>query len=64
MKKDTLIDTEKDHKKESLVSFTVVKRNGKLVPFQRTRILNAIIAAFKDTKNLSKIGRASCRERV
>ncbi len=31
-------------------NYTVVKRNGTLVPFRRDRILNAIIAAFRDTK--------------
>lgn len=30
--------------------YTVVKRNGMLVPFQRARILKAIEAAFRDTK--------------
>ncbi len=30
--------------------YTVVKRNGTLVPFRRDRILRAIEAAFKDTK--------------
>ncbi|NDE82274.1 MAG: ribonucleoside-diphosphate reductase subunit alpha [Chlamydiia bacterium] len=35
-------------------SFTVVKRNGSLVPFRRDRILNAIDAAFRDTKKIEK----------
>lgn len=34
--------------------FTIVKRNGTLVPFQKERILKAIEAAFRDTKNLGK----------
>lgn len=33
------------------VGYTVVKRNGTLVPFRRDRILKAIEAAFRDTKN-------------
>lgn len=32
--------------------YTVVKRNGTLVPFRRDRILRAIEAAFKDTKKI------------
>jgi ribonucleoside-diphosphate reductase alpha chain len=32
--------------------YTVVKRNGTLVPFRRDRILRAIEAAFRDTKKL------------
>lgn len=36
--------------KEAL-SYTVVKRNGTLVPFHRERIYKAIEAAFRDTKN-------------
>ena len=31
-------------------AYTVVKRNGTLVPFRRDRILRAIEAAFRDTK--------------
>jgi ribonucleoside-diphosphate reductase alpha chain len=34
--------------------FTVVKRNGSLVPFRRERIFRAIEAAFCDTKKASK----------
>jgi ribonucleoside-diphosphate reductase alpha chain len=30
--------------------YTIVKRSGTIVPFRRDRILNAIEAAFKDTK--------------
>src|SRR3989344_3628912 len=33
-------------------AYTVVKRNGTLVPFRRERILHAIEAAFRDTKNV------------
>src|SRR5690606_30380022 len=32
--------------------YTVVKRNGTLVPFRRERILRAIEAAFRDTKQV------------
>lgn len=32
--------------------YTVVKRNGTFVPFQRERILHAIEAAFRDTKKV------------
>lgn len=32
--------------------YTVVKRNGTLVPFQRDRIFKAVEAAFRDTKKL------------
>ena len=32
------------------LQFTVVKRNGTLVPFRRDRILHAIESAFRDTK--------------
>ena len=35
-------------------TFTVVKRNGAVVPFQRDRILRAIESAFRDTKRTSK----------
>lgn len=34
--------------------YTVVKRNGKLVPFHQDRIFNAIEAAFRDTKQIQK----------
>jgi ribonucleoside-diphosphate reductase alpha chain len=34
------------------LQYTVVKRNGTLVPFRRDRILNAIELAFRDTKKL------------
>ncbi|MBS0619995.1 MAG: ribonucleoside-diphosphate reductase subunit alpha [Verrucomicrobia bacterium] len=35
-------------------SFTVVKRNGSIVPFRRERILRAVDAAFRDTKKIEK----------
>ena len=35
------------------VGYTIVKRNGMLVPFRRDRILYALDAAFRDTKKLA-----------
>lgn len=35
--------------------YTVVKRNGTLVPFRRERILKAIEAAFRDTKKVEAL---------
>ncbi|QVL58290.1 MAG: ribonucleoside-diphosphate reductase subunit alpha [Simkaniaceae bacterium] len=35
-------------------TFTVMKRNGTIVPFRKERISKAIEAAFKDTKKLGK----------
>ena len=35
-------------------SFTVVKRNGSLVPFRRDRIFKALEMAFRDTKKIEK----------
>ncbi len=35
-------------------TFTVMKRNGTIVPFRKERIFKAIEAAFKDTKELGK----------
>lgn len=34
--------------------YTIVKRNGVLVPFRRERILNALDAAFRDTKKIER----------
>ncbi|MDE3045443.1 MAG: ribonucleoside-diphosphate reductase subunit alpha [Verrucomicrobiota bacterium] len=49
----TLKTTAKKATKEAKeVAYTVVKRNGTLVPFRRERILRAIEAAFRDTKNV------------
>ncbi len=36
-------------------AYTVVKRNGTLVPFRRERILKAIEAAFRDTKKVEAL---------
>lgn len=40
--------------KEQERKFTVVKRNGMLVPFRKDRIRNALEAAFRDTKKIEK----------
>ncbi len=39
---------------EQINHFTVVKRNGSLVPFRKERIFRALEAAFRDTKKVSK----------
>jgi ribonucleoside-diphosphate reductase alpha chain len=39
---------------EKVARFTVVKRNGSIVPFRRERISHAIEAAFRDTKKIEK----------
>jgi len=51
----------KDHKEitesmqtKSSVGYTIVKRNGMLVPFRRERIFNALEAAFRDTKKVEQ----------
>ncbi len=41
-------------RESDLNHFTVVKRNGTLVPFRSKRIYHAVEAAFRDTKNLPK----------
>lgn len=40
----------------SVERFTVVKRNGMLVPFRRERIFRAIELAFRDTRKIGKEG--------
>lgn len=37
---------------KSSLNYTIVKRNGMLVPFRRERIFNALDAAFRDTKKI------------
>lgn len=37
---------------DKMQRFTVVKRNGSIVPFRRERIFRAIEAAFRDTKEV------------
>ncbi len=39
---------------DKMQHFAVVKRNGSLVPFRRERIFRAVVAAFRDTKKVSK----------
>lgn len=39
---------------QKLDHFTVVKRNGTLVPFRKKRIFHAVEAAFRDTKSVPK----------
>ncbi len=39
---------------DKMQRFTVVKRNGSIVPFRRERISHAIDAAFRDTKKIAK----------
>ncbi|MCK4934338.1 MAG: ribonucleoside-diphosphate reductase subunit alpha [Simkaniaceae bacterium] len=39
---------------ENTTKITLVKRNGTTAPFRKERIFNAIEAAFRDTKSLSK----------
>ncbi len=41
--------------KDKMQQFTVVKRNGSIVPFRRERITRALEAAFRDTKKIDKI---------
>ena len=40
--------------KDKIQQFTVVKRNGSIVPFHRERISVAIVAAFRDTRKIAK----------
>lgn len=42
------------HTNANMQAFTVVKRNGSLVPFRRERIVRALEAAFRDTKKIPK----------
>lgn len=43
-----------DIEKKTCDSYTVVKRDGRLVPFRRERIERAIELAFRDTKKINK----------
>lgn len=49
---DESIPTKGNKKEKKEIQYTVVKRNGTLVPFRRERILRAIEAAFRDTKKV------------
>lgn len=44
----------KGPKDSTSLQFTVVKRNGSLVPFRRDRIFKALDMAFRDTKKIEK----------
>jgi ribonucleoside-diphosphate reductase alpha chain len=50
--KTSLSDLQEQIKEKN--SFTVVKRNGSLVPFRRDRIFHALEMAFRDTKKVGK----------
>jgi len=39
---------------ENISNYTIVKRNGMLVPFRRERIVHALEAAFRDTKKIEQ----------
>src|SRR5690348_9733968 len=39
---------------DKIQKFTIVKRNGSIVPFRRERISHAVEAAFRDTKKVPK----------
>jgi len=57
MQKDLLTDVKSELKKNPPGiedNFTVVKRNGNIVPFKKERIFLAIEAAFRDVKKLPK----------
>jgi ribonucleoside-diphosphate reductase alpha chain len=51
-KNSPVLDIEKKVKSDNI--YTVVKRNGTLVPFNRDRVFYAIEAAFRDTKKQAK----------
>lgn len=55
MLNQSVIDrTSIDAPKSESVGFTVVKRDGSLVPFRKERIYRAIELAFRDTKKIGK----------
>ena len=39
---------------DQMQQFTVVKRNGSIVPFRRERIFRALDAAFRDTRKIDR----------
>lgn len=53
-KTTTSPETQAEHDAGEAYLFTVVKRNGTLVPFRRGRITHALEAAFRDTKQVPK----------
>lgn len=48
-----------EHIIDQMQKFTVIKRNGSIVPFHRERIFRALEAAFRDTKKLNRQERLS-----
>ena len=54
----TLDNSPKRKNQDSSIAlgYTVVKRNGALVPFHKERIYLAIEAAFRDTRKVGKEG--------
>ncbi len=56
----TLVLEEEQHSmgeemsQDTISGYTIVKRNGMLVPFRRERIFNALEAAFRDTKKIEE----------
>ncbi len=51
---ETPTETIKNMVNNQINNFTVVKRNGSLVPFRKDRIFSALEAAFRDTKKVLK----------
>ncbi len=49
-----LLSSLQANKGENASQYTVVKRDGSLVPYRKERIYNAIEAAFRDTRKVSK----------
>ena len=47
-----MLMSEENMSTETIASYTIVKRNGMLVPFRRERIVNALEAAFRDTRKI------------
>lgn len=50
----TIIKEEIKPSQDKMQRFTIVKRNGSIVPFRRDRIHHAVEAAFRDTKKVPK----------
>ncbi len=50
----TILKEEVKPSQDKMHRFTIVKRNGSIVPFRRDRIHRALEAAFRDTKKVQK----------
>ncbi len=50
----TIVKEEVKPSQDKMQRFTIVKRNGSIVPFRRDRIHQAVEAAFRDTKKIQK----------